>query len=37
MNKLRHFIAIYRLYAAHHSRRYAARIAYGMAFKGLPF
>lgn len=37
MNKLRIFLSLYRLYAAHHPRRYAARIAYGMAFKGLPF
>lgn len=37
MKKLRQFIATYRLYAAHHTRRYAARIAYGITFKGLPF
>jgi hypothetical protein len=37
MHKLRNFLALYRLYAAYHPRRYAARIAFGMAFKGLPF
>ncbi len=37
MTKLRHFVSIYRLYAQHNPRRYALRIAYGMAFKGLPF
>lgn len=37
MNKLREFYQVYRLYAAHNSRRYAARIAFGIAFRGLPF
>lgn len=37
MKRIREFIAIYRLYAAHNPRRYALRIAYGCAFKGLPF
>jgi hypothetical protein len=33
----REFIKVYRQYRAQHSRRYAARIAYGIAFNGLPF
>ena len=37
MRKLKDFIAVYRLYRHHCSRRYSWRIAYGMAFKGLPF
>ena len=37
MNKVREFVAVFRLYAKHHSATYAARIAYGVAFKGLPF
>lgn len=34
---MRDFINIYRLYRVYHSRRYAARIAFGIAFRGLPF
>ena len=34
---MRDFINLYRLYRAYHSRRYAARIAFGIAFKNLPF
>lgn len=38
MNKLIDFFQTYRLYRKHHaSRRYCARIAYGIAFKSLPF
>ena len=37
MQALREFVTVYRLYRAHHPRRYAARIAYGIAFTGLPF
>jgi hypothetical protein len=37
MRKLRDFIQTYRLYRRYHSMRYAARIAYGCAFRGLPF
>ena len=35
--KLREFVAVYRLYRQHNTRRYSARIAYGCAFQGLPF
>ena len=31
------FITVYLLYRKRHSRLYALRIAYGIAFKGLPF
>jgi hypothetical protein len=34
---MRNFLKLYRLYRAIHSRRYAARIAYGIAFRNLPF
>lgn len=37
MNTLRHFIAMYRLYRPHHTPMYAARIAYDIAYRGLPF
>jgi hypothetical protein len=37
IRKLSTFIAVYRLYRREHPRSYAARIAYGIAFKGLPF
>lgn len=37
MSALRNFIAIYRQYRAAHSPIYAARIAYGCAFRNLPF
>ena len=36
MNRLLDFIAIFKLYRCN-GWRYAARIAYGCAFKGLPF
>ena len=35
--QIREFVQVYRLYRIVHPRRYAARIAYGCAFKGLPF
>ena len=35
--KMREFIRVFRQYARHNSYRYAARIAYGCAFKSLPF
>lgn len=37
MNRLREFFSVWRLYARHHSPIYAARIAWEIAFKGLPF
>ena len=37
MKKLAEFIEVFRLYKRHNSLRYAARIAYGIAFKALPF
>lgn len=37
MSALREFARIYRQYRASHSALYAARIAYGCAFRGLPF
>lgn len=37
MSKVAEFIKVWRQYARHHSAAYAARIAYGIAFKGLPF
>jgi len=37
VTRIKEFIAVYRLYARHNPRIYAARIAYGCAFRGLPF
>lgn len=37
MSKLRDFVNLYRLYRAAHSPAYAVRIAFGVAFRGLPF
>lgn len=37
MQTLRTFWILYRLYRAAHSPAYAARIAYGIAVRGLPF
>jgi hypothetical protein len=39
MSRLREFFQIYRAYRASgfHTRRYCARIAFGCAFRGLPF
>ena len=37
MSSLRHFIIVYQIYRRHHSLAYAARIAYGIVYRGLPF
>lgn len=37
MSRLREFIQLYRLYRRRHGRRYSLRIAYGCAFRQLPF
>ena len=37
MSQLREFIDVYRLYRRVHGRRYSFRIAWGCAFRGLPF
>ena len=37
MKRLSDFFATWRLYCKHHSPIYAARLAYGIAFRGLPF
>lgn len=37
MKRIAEFIAVYRQYRKHNRALYAARIAYGCAFKGLPF
>lgn len=37
MTNIREFLSVYRLYARHHNPIYAARIAYGCVFRGLPF
>lgn len=37
MSRLREFLSVFRLYAKHHSPLYAARMAYGIAVKRLPF
>ena len=37
MRQIIDFIALFRLYRRAHGTRYAARIAYGCAFRGLPF
>jgi hypothetical protein len=31
------FLRVYRLYRSQHPARYAARIAFGIAFRGMPF
>lgn len=31
------FLAVYQQYRPQHSRRYAAQIAFGVAFRGIPF
>jgi hypothetical protein len=36
-DKIAEFLEVYRQYRVSHGRRYAARIAYQIAFKGLPF
>jgi hypothetical protein len=37
LKRVREFIQVYRLYAKHHSPIYAARIAFGVAYRQLPF
>jgi hypothetical protein len=37
MKKLIEFVSVYRMYRLGHSPRYAARIAYDIAFRGVPF
>jgi hypothetical protein len=37
MKRLADFLAVFRLYAKHHSPVYAARMAWGIAIKQLPF
>lgn len=37
MNRITEFLQVYRLYSQHNPRMYALRIAYGIAFRGLPF
>ena len=37
MSKLQEFVNVYRQYRPGHSRRYAARIAFDIAFRGIPF
>ncbi len=35
--KLIEFIQLVRMYSRHHSLTYSMRVAYGIAFRGLPF
>ena len=37
MNRLAEFFKVLREYKRHHSLFYSARIAYGIAYRGLPF
>lgn len=37
MNRITEFVQVYRLYRHHHPRIYAFRLAYDIAFRGLPF
>lgn len=37
MKQLIEFVSVYRMYRRSHSWRYAARIAYDIAFNGVPF
>ena len=37
MKALIEFLAVYQQYRPQHSRRYAAQIAFGVAFRGMPF
>lgn len=37
MRRLLEFVSVYRMYRRTHPPRYAARIAYGIAFNGVPF
>ena len=37
MSRIAEFVAVYRLYRVAHGPLYAARIAYGCVYRGLPF
>lgn len=37
MKQIKDFFSVYRMYRRHHPRKYAAHIAFGIAFRGLPF
>jgi hypothetical protein len=37
MTRIKDFYSLWRLYRAAHSPIYAARLAFGIAFRGLPF
>lgn len=37
MSRIAEFVQVYRLYRNHHPRLYALRLAYDIAFRGLPF
>ena len=37
MKQIKDFFSVYRMYRRHHPRKYAANIAFGIAFRGLPF
>ena len=37
MSRLIDFVRVYRMYRKQHDRRFAARIAYDIAFNGTPF
>jgi hypothetical protein len=37
MSRFAEFVSIFKLYRQHHSPIYAARIAFGCVFRGLPF
>jgi len=37
MKKIKDFIEVYRKYRRHHPIKYSAGIAFGIAFRGLPF
>jgi hypothetical protein len=37
VKKIKDFFSVYCMYQRHHPRKYAAQLAYGIAFRGLPF
>ena len=37
MTRLREFFSVWRLYSKHHNPIYAARLAFGIAYRNLPF
>lgn len=37
MSKAKEFLSVFRLYVKHHNPIYAARMAYGIVIKQLPF